>query len=105
MLQDGGTIMMNRAKQAAAALAVATLAIGVMAGPASAAQAKPASMEARVRANEDRLALQELLGQYDKALDARDWAAYAGLFTEDGEMGSQTRTTKGRAKLRDSLTA
>src|SRR4051812_40931944 len=97
--------MMGRTRQTAALLAAAGLATGLFAGPASAAQARPPSMEARVRAIEDRLALQELLGQYDKALDARDWAAYAGLFTEDGEMGSQARTTKGRAKIRDSLTA
>ncbi|MEO6340090.1 MAG: nuclear transport factor 2 family protein [Caulobacteraceae bacterium] len=90
-------------------LALAAVAIvagfSVQGGAASAAQAKAApSMETRIRAIEDRLALQELLGQYDKALDARDWAAYAACFTEDGEMGSRTSTTKGRTKIRDSLT-
>lgn len=96
--------MRTGARHNAAAVAAAALAAGLLTGPVWAAQEKGPSMEARVRAIEDQLALQQLLGEYDKALDARDWAAYAALYTEDGEMGSSTVRTKGREKIRDSLT-
>jgi len=53
------------------------------------------SLAARLRKVEDRQAIEQLLmGDYPRALDARDWAAYAALFTKDGTliMGSAKRT-------------
>ena len=52
---------------------------------------------ARLREVEDRQAIEQLLmGDYPRALDASDWAAYGALFAKDGQLimngGSTTRT-------------
>lgn len=43
------------------------------------------SFEARLQALEDREAIRALLMEYRRALDAKDFAAYAALFGDDGE--------------------
>jgi ketosteroid isomerase-like protein len=49
----------------------------------------------------DRQAIEQLLaGDYPHALDSRDFDAYAGLFTEDGELTLQGSTAKGRAAIK-----
>jgi len=71
--------------------ALATL-IGFFAGPAlvAAATVTPPSLEARIQRIDDRMAIEQLLMEYGRALDNRDFAAFAALFTEDGEwMGAQ----------------
>ena len=51
----------------------------------TAAQAPaPASLEARLQRIEDEKAIERLLLEYDRTLDARDFAAYAALFAADG---------------------
>lgn len=49
------------------------------------AQCDPACVEARLRRMEDEQAIQRLLLEYGRTLDARDFAAYAALFSADGE--------------------
>ena len=46
----------------------------------------PASIEDRLRRAEDLLEIQQLFIQYGRYLDAGDFAAYASLFAEDGEI-------------------
>lgn len=59
------------------ALPVACLAAG--------APETPSSLDGRLRVVEDRLAIERLLTEYGRTLDARDFAAYAALFARDGE--------------------
>ena len=45
------------------------------------------SMAARLQKVEDRQAIEQLLmGDYPRALDSNDWAAYAALFAKDGTL-------------------
>jgi len=46
---------------------------------------QPAVIAQRLQILEDREAIRMLLNDYGRTLDERDFAAYAGLFTEDGE--------------------
>ena len=56
--------------------------------------------EARLRAVEDRLAIQELVvGEYPRALDGRNWKAYADTFTPDGELTTGGNVIKGREAI------
>lgn len=60
------------------------------------------SMEERLRAVEDRQAIEQLMmGDYPLALDKRDWKAYAATFAEDGELVQGTNVTKGRAAIEE----
>ncbi len=61
-------------------------------------QAKSAdSAAARLQRVEDRQAIEQLLmGDYPRALDGNDWAAYAAFFTKDGTLimnGGSTKVT------------
>ena len=51
---------------------------------AFAAPRPAASVEARLQRVEDQLEIQRVLIEYGKFLDAKDYAAYAGLFARDG---------------------
>ena len=54
----------------------------------------------------DRQAIEQLLaGDYPHALDTRDFDAYAALFTEDGELTLQGNTAKGRAAIKQFVSA
>jgi len=53
--------------------------VGALAAP------KPGSIEARLQRVEDQLAIQRVLIEYGKFLDAKDYASYAALFARDGE--------------------
>lgn len=80
----------------AAVLAAAV--IGAVMSPGQARSAE--SMEARLRAVEDRQAIEQLMtGTYPRALDSRDWATYASLFTSDGELVTGGNTIKGPAAI------
>jgi uncharacterized protein (TIGR02246 family) len=46
---------------------------------------EPAAIQARLQRLEDLESIRQLLMDYGRTLDARDFAAYAALFTEDGE--------------------
>ena len=78
----------------AGALAVAAMAMI----PAHARAAE--SMEARLRAVEDRQAIEQLMtGDYPRALDTRNWAVYASFFTADAELVTGGNTLKGPAAI------
>jgi len=70
-------------------------------------QAKSDDAAARLRKVEDRQAIEQLLmGDYPRALDSANWAAYGALFAKDGELvmqGGATRRT-GPAAIQDFFT-
>jgi SnoaL-like domain len=50
----------------------------------------------RIAAMADRLAIDQLVaGDYPRALDSRNWDAYVGYFTADGELALGAQTVKG----------
>ena len=57
------------------------------------------SIEARLQALEDRDAIRALLAEYRRALDEKDFEAYADLFGDDGEFVTGGRTFRGRAEI------
>jgi 3-phenylpropionate/cinnamic acid dioxygenase small subunit len=63
---------------------------------------------ARLRAVEDRQAIEQLLmGDYPRALDANDWATYSSFFTSDGTLvmnGGSTKKT-GPAAIQEFFSA
>src|ERR1700684_40783 len=82
---------------------VAVLSV-VMIGSAF-AQAKSAeSAAARLQKVEDRQAIEQLLmGDYPRALDSNNWAAYAALFAKDGTliMGGGATKIQGAAAIQE----
>ena len=61
------------------------LALALLApAPALAAHHGRSPLEARLQRVEDQLEIQRVLIEYGKFLDAKDYAAYAGLFARDG---------------------
>jgi ketosteroid isomerase-like protein len=87
-----------------AACAAAALAAAFGLGGAVAATSRP-TLEQRLQKVEDRFELEELLFAYDKALDARDWHAYAAVFAEDAVLGTGPNARRGRKAIEDSLIA
>lgn len=85
----------RRRARGLAAVAVVVMSMGAAAGSAF-GQAKSADTAARLQKIEDRQAIEQLLmGDYPRALDSNDWAAYAALFTKDGTLimnGTTKRT-------------
>jgi uncharacterized protein (TIGR02246 family) len=63
------------------------------------------SLEERLQRLEDLEEIRGLLEEYARCLDAGDHAAYAQLFTEDGELHAQLGEAKGREAIRDLLDA
>jgi uncharacterized protein (TIGR02246 family) len=57
------------------------------------------SLEERLQALEDREAIGALLAEYRRALDEKDFEAYADLFGDDGEFVTDGRTARGRAEI------
>jgi uncharacterized protein (TIGR02246 family) len=57
------------------------------------------SVEARLQALEDREAIRELLFEYRRALDEKDFDAYADLFGDDGEFVTDGRSVRGRSEI------
>jgi uncharacterized protein (TIGR02246 family) len=57
------------------------------------------SVEERLQALEDREAIRGLLAAYRRALDDKDFDAYADLFGDDGEFVTDARTVRGRAEI------
>jgi hypothetical protein len=95
--------MNNRRQALALAVVLAGCARG---GPgaavaAAAPQAGPVkSTEARLRELEDRQAIHELLMNYGRTLDNRDFAGFERLFTADAEYGGGKLQYKGPAEIR-----
>ena len=84
----------------AAALAVLLCLSG---GAVPARAAEPGGLEARVKLLEDRAEIEQLLLEYGRALDRRDFAAYAGLFADQGEWSGSTGTFKGPAQIKAAM--
>lgn len=74
---------------------------------AAAAQAPkgggPKTIEARLEELEARQAIHELLMNYGRTIDTRDFEAFARLFTADAEYGGGTLQFKGPAAIRERL--
>src|SRR5687768_5675810 len=68
------------------------------------AQAQDPTLEQRVQALEDQLAIQRVITDYSAFLDARDYDGYVGLFTEDGVWQNGSTRREGRAQIREMLT-
>jgi len=78
----------------------ACLLAGLTLQSAVAAEAGSRSLEARVQAIEDRLAIQDLIGgEYAMALDTSDPQAYANVFTEDAYLSVAGRPYHGRKEI------
>ncbi len=95
------TIRWERARH----LAMGALAAGALAGSAAAQPhgmhpAGMARLEARLQRAEDMLEIQQLLGQYTVAIDAKDWDAYSALFADDGELIFTGAHARGAAEIR-----
>lgn len=63
----------------------------------------PGSIEARLRRIEDESAIQKLLLEYGRTLDARDFAAHAALFAAEGEWTGAMGTFKGPAQIQQEM--
>jgi uncharacterized protein (TIGR02246 family) len=59
----------------------------------------PSPLEWRVQRNEDVQAIERLLLEYGRTLDARDFAAYTRLFAKDGEWQGALGTFRGPATI------
>jgi uncharacterized protein (TIGR02246 family) len=57
------------------------------------------TIETRLQALEDREAIRDLLSEYRRALDEKDFEAYADLFGDDGEFVTGGRSFRGRAEI------
>jgi 3-phenylpropionate/cinnamic acid dioxygenase small subunit len=79
-----------------------------MMGSAFAQTKSPDSAAARLQKMEDRQAIEQLLmGDYPRALDSNNWAAYAALFAKDGTLimnGGATKVT-GPAAIQEYFSA
>jgi hypothetical protein len=84
---------MRRTGMQAAIAALSVITIGGAFGQTNSAD----SAAARLQKIEDRQAIEQLLmGDYPRALDSGDWAAYAALFAKDGTLimgGGATKRT------------
>jgi ketosteroid isomerase-like protein len=76
-------------------------------GAAVAAQASKSgpskSTEARLKELEDRQAIHELLMNYGRTIDTRNFEAFARLWTDDAEYGGGKLQFKGPAAIRERL--
>lgn len=63
----------------------------------------PGSVEARLGHLEDVQAIEALLLEYGRTLDARDFAAYSALFAPEGEWRGALGTYKGPAEIKSAM--
>jgi 3-phenylpropionate/cinnamic acid dioxygenase small subunit len=61
------------------------------------------SSDARLRRIEDQIAIERLLTEYGRTLDARDFVAYSALFARDGEWQGALGTYKGPAAIQAAM--
>ena len=85
---------------------VLLVAVIAVTGLAAACQPSQPAADPRLAALADRQAIDQLVaGDYPRALDARNWDAYAATYTEDGELALLGQTSKGRAAIKSFLAA
>jgi uncharacterized protein (TIGR02246 family) len=63
--------------------------------------ADPTTVEARLRRLEDLEEIRELFLRYQRCLDAKDFAGYAGLFAEDGVFVAGALEARGPAAIEE----
>lgn len=71
--------------------------------PADCDRACVAAMAARLQKVEDERAIERLLLEYGRTLDARDFAAYAALFAPEGEWKGALGTYKGPKEIQAAM--
>lgn len=81
----------------------ACIAIALMGTAASAAPPATASLEQRVQELEDRAEIQQLLINYGRSLDGRDFETYAQMFAVDGEWIGSIGTFKGPSAIQAAM--
>lgn len=67
------------------------------------AQAASPTLDARIRRIEDQAAIERLLTEYGRTLDARDFAAYAALFAREGEWQGALGAYRGPAAIQAAM--
>ena len=72
-------------RRALGSLAAAAIGFGLLGGPAIGRAAEPPDVESRLRALEDRAAIERLLMRYAAALNTQDADTYVSLFTPDAQ--------------------
>jgi hypothetical protein len=74
--------------------------VGLAVGSSMAAEPSANSLEMRLRAMEDRVAIEELIaGKYAEALDTNDANGYASIFTEDAYLSVAGKPYRGRKEI------
>src|ERR1700742_3809365 len=90
----------------ATALLAVVIVVGYSFSRVAAQQLRSAqTVESRLKELEDRQAVHELLINYGRTLDARNFAGFERLFARDAEYGGGRGMTKGPAAIRASLEA
>jgi hypothetical protein len=82
------------------ALVAGVVPIAAAAAPQQGSSQQKKTTEARLQELEDRQAIHELLMNYGRTLDNRDFEGFARLFTADAEYGGGTLQFKGPAAIR-----
>jgi 3-phenylpropionate/cinnamic acid dioxygenase small subunit len=73
-----------------------------MAAAAALSACASVDMEQRLQKLEDRAAIEQVIfGEYPRALDGRDWKAYAATFAREGVLVQGTQETKGPAAIEE----
>jgi uncharacterized protein (TIGR02246 family) len=84
--------------------ALATVLVWLALPDPGVAAAPPAQgLEDRMQRIEDHMAIEQLLMEYGRAVDNRDWAAFAALFTDDGEWKGAQGSYRGPKQIRESM--
>jgi 3-phenylpropionate/cinnamic acid dioxygenase small subunit len=74
----------------------------VMAAAVTLSACASIDMEQRLQKLEDRAAIEQLIfGEYPRALDGRDWKAYAATFAREGVLVQGIQETKGPAAIEE----
>jgi hypothetical protein len=102
MPAQGKAVLRNIRSRASRIVAHALLVLSALPLALPAAQA-PASLEARVQRLEDEKAIERLLLEYGRTLDARDFAAYAALFAADGQWKGAQGAYKGPKEIQTQM--
>jgi len=84
-------------------LASVCLAAAFVATAGAAGAAAPSPLEVRVQRIEDHQAIERLLLEYGRTLDARDFAAYSALFAGNGEWKGALGSYRGPAAIRTAM--
>lgn len=90
-----GVGLRGRAATALLALAVATGLGGCSSGTPQDVTAELTALKAQLRELRDREQIRELLVEYGRRIDARDFAGFGQLFAQDGEYVSAGTTSRG----------